>query len=50
MYFMSKSKNTDLQRNAFQDFFTEKIKSYDTVIIAKDKNIYLTGVSAFSKR
>ncbi len=41
---MSKSKTAELHLDAFRDFLSEKIKGYDAVIIAEDKNIHLTGI------
>ena len=38
------SKAVELQLGAFRDFLSEKIKGYDAVVIAEDKNIYLTGI------
>ena len=41
---MSESKSAELQRNAFRDFLSEKVKDYDAVVIAEDKNIHLAGI------
>ena len=40
---MTESKNAELQRDAFRDFLSEKIKDYDAVVIAEDKNLHLAG-------
>ena len=41
---MPESKTAALHLDAFRDFLSEKIKGYDAVIIAEDKNIHLTGI------
>jgi len=41
---MPESKFAELQRNAFRDFLSEKIKGYDAVVIAEDKNLHLAGI------
>ena len=41
---MTESKNAQLQRDAFCDFLSEKIKDYDAVVIAEDKNLHLAGI------
>lgn len=40
---MTESKNAQLQRDAFRDFLSEKIKGHDAVVIAEDKNLHLAG-------
>ena len=41
---MPELKSVELQRNAFRDFLSEKIKGHDAVVVAEDKNIHLTGI------
>jgi len=40
---MTESKNAQLQRDTLRDFLSEKIKGYDAVVIAEDKNLHLAG-------